>query len=289
VRPWLLLAVAALSACDSEPPAPVVVYVPTGLEGQLSERFADIDFAVTMVAGTSADITAQVIAKQDSPRADVLVTSNAIDIWRAAEEGALRPIAGKSLANVPAELRDPDGSWAAVGFRRVLIGVAPGADTGSIADLKGLGAPEFAGRLCLTSFNLTANQALVGLLIDELGVKTTERLVRNWIRNLAAAPFADESTLHAELEKGGCEIGIISRVPDGSSIDVIVPQPGYLLIDGIGVSRHAENADAAQALVNWLLSSYQPGDLGGLSASNAGVAGWRSEEARLLAERAGYR
>lgn len=289
MRRWLLLVVAALAACDSVPPAPVVVYVPSELEEDLRERFAESDFAVTLVAGASADISTEVIAKQDSPRADVLITSNAIDIWRAADEGALRPIAGRSLANVPPELKDPDGSWAALGFRRVLIGVAPGANNASVTDLKGLGAPEFAGRLCLTSFNLTANQALVGLLIDELGVKTAERLVRNWVRNLATAPFADESTLHAELEQGSCEIGIISSVPDGSSVNVIVPQPGYLLIDGIGISRHAENADAAQALVTWLLSGYQPDELGGLSASNAGIAGWRDEDARLLAERAGYR
>ena len=287
MRPWWLLAVGALSACDSEVPVPVVVYAPAEFEEQLHARLANSDFAVTVIAGNSAEITGKVISKQDSPRADVLITSNAMDIWHAADEGALRPIDEESLAEVPAALVDPDGAWVALDHRQVLIGVAPGTDP--VASLMELGAPGAAGHLCLTSFGLAANQALVALLIDELGVKPAERLVRSWVRNLAAAPFPDELQLLAALQKGDCEFGIVSGIPDGSSVSSIVPQPGYLLIDGIGISRHAENADAAQGLVRMLLSGYQAGELQGSAASNAGIAGWRNEEARLLAERVGYR
>ena len=34
---------------------------------------------------------------------------------------------------------------------------------------------------------------------------------------------------------------------------------------------------------------YQPDELSGSVVHNAGIAGWRDEDARLLAERAGYR
>jgi len=289
VRFWLLLAVATLAACEAKPPAPVIVYAPTDLKDQLGEEFANSDFAVTIVAGTSAEITANVMAKQDSPRADVLITNNAMDIWQAADRGALRPLDDESLANVPAALRDPDGLWAALGYRRVSIGRAPGTNLESISGLMDLGAPDVAGKLCLTSFELVANRALIGLLIDELGVKPAERLVRSWVRNLAMAPFADEAELLSALEQGDCRVGIVSGDPGSSIVDLIEPQPGYVLIDGIGVSRHAENAEAAQRFVNQVLSEYQADDLDGAAASNAGIAGWRSEDARLLAERAGYR
>lgn len=285
----LLLAAAVLTACHAEPPAPVVAYVPVEIEDQLGERFANSDFAVTIIAGQSEDITDRVISKNDLPRADVLITTNAIDIWRAADEGALRPIADEALAGLPPALKDPDASWAALGYRRLQIGVAPGADRDSISSLRDLGAPGAAGLVCLTSSGLAANRALIGLLIEEMGIKPAERLVRSWVRNLAAAPFADESRLLAALEQGNCTFGIVSGLPDGSSVELIALQPGYLLIDGIGISRHAENAATAQRLVAWLLSDYRPSELDGELAGNAGIAGWRDQDAVLLAERAGYR
>jgi len=289
VKPWLLLGVVGLAACESEPPAPVIVYASTELGAQLEEQLPIGDFAITIIAGDSGELTDRIIAKQDAPRADVLITSNAIDIWRAADEGALRPIDDQSLADVPAALKDPDGSWAALAHRQVLLGVAAGTDEKLASSLIDLGAPDMAGRLCLTSFRLVDNRALIGLLIDEMGVKPAERLVRSWVRNLAAAPFATESELLAALEGGDCQIGIVSGATDDTDVELIAPQPGYLLIDGIGISRHAENAEAAQRLVGRVLSDYQSGGLGESAMSNAGIAGWRSEDARLLAERAGYR
>jgi len=286
----LLIATAVfLSACESEPPQPVVVYAPTEFEESSRSWLSESGLDVTLVTGDSSAITDKVIGKQDSPRADVLITSGVIDIWRAGDVGALRPIQGQALARVPAQLKDPDGAWAALGYRRLVIGVATGADSSLVTGFRDLAAPGLAGKLCLSSFALPANRVLVGMLIEDLGIKPAERLVRSWVRNLAAAPFASEAELQAALERGDCDFGIISELPDGSPISTVVPRPTYLRIDGIGISRHAANADAAQQFVDWMLADYQPDELNESVVHNAGVAGWRDEDARLLAERAGYR
>ncbi len=289
----LLVAVVLLAlvvvACEQEPRQQVVVYVPVEFEERAKSWLPNSGLSVTVVADDSATNTDRIISKQDSPQADVLITSNAIDIWRAADVGALRPIQRDALAVVPAQLKDPDGSWAAIGYRRLVIGVAREADRPLVSGFRDLGAQGLAGKLCLSSFALPANRALVGMLIEDLGIKPAERLVRNWVRNLAAAPFAGEAQLLAALERGDCEFGIVSEPPDGTSIITVLPQPTYLQIDGVGISRHAENADAAQRLVDWMLSDYQPDELDDSVVQNAGIAGWRDEEARLLAERAGYR
>ena len=285
----VILCMLVLVACDKSPPQQVVVYVPTEFEEYANSWLVESGLAVTVIAGNSSAITDEIIGKQDSPRADVLITSNAIDIWRAADVGALRPIAGEALAGVPSQLKDPDGSWAAIGYRRLVIGVARDADRQLVSNLRDLAAPGLAGKLCLSSSSLPASRALVGMLIEDLGVKPAERLVRSWVRNLAAAPFASEVELRASLERGDCDFGIVSKLPDGTSIGAVALLPAYLQIDGVGISRHAENADAAQQLVDWMLSDYQPDELNGSVVHNAGVAGWRDEDARLLAERAGYR
>ena len=289
MRRLLIATAVLLAACEAEPPQPVVVYVPTEFEESSRSWLSESGLDVTVITGESSAITDKVIGKQDSPRADVLITSGVFDIWRAADAGALRPIQGEVLARVPPQLKDPEGAWAALGYRRLVIGMAMGADRSLVTGFRDLAAPGLAGKLCMSSFALPANRALVGMLVEDLGIKPAERLVRGWVRNLAAAPFASEVELHAALERGDCDFGIVSELPDGSPISTVVPRPTYLRIDGIGVSRHAANADAAQQLVDWMLSDYQPDELNESVGHNAGVAGWRDEDASLLAERAGYR
>ena len=62
----------------------------------------------------------------------------------------------------------------------------------------------------------------------------------------------------------------------------------YVDIDGIGVARHARYPEAAHVLVNWMLNEKPITDLAWSNGKNVGIAGWRDEDARLLAERAGY-
>jgi len=286
----LLIATAVfLAACESEPPQSVVVYAPEGFEERSQSWLSESGLAVTVISGDSSTITDMVIGKQDSPRADVLITSGVFDIWRAGDQGALRPMPEETLQYVAAEFRDPDNAWAAIGHSSLLIGFTPSMPTPSVTNYADLGSPEFAGQLCLTSSSLPANRALIGMLIEDLGLKPAERVVRSWVRNFAQAPFSTETELVAAFESGECNSAIISASPKTGSLTHITPDPTYRDIHGIGVTRHAENPDAGQQFVERLVS-----DMAGLepvnsNGKNIGIAGWRDEEARLLAERAGYR
>jgi len=283
------------AACDAnlgEKPGhgePLVVYAPVEFEEALIEWFAGSGFAVTLVTGESAALTGKIIDKRDSPQADVLLTSNLLDIWRAGDQGALRPIQGSALEGVPAVLKDPDKTWAAYGYHRLVIAAAQNAGSVRKIDYRHLGTAELAGKLCLSSSRLPINRMLVGMLIEELGVRPAERLVRGWVRNLARAPYASQDELVEALKRGECMFGIASARDDLESLLLMPTNPTYITIDGVGISRHAQHPDAAQALVSWMLSAGQPDELTGSVASNVGIAGWRAEDARLLAERAGYR
>ena len=285
----LVLCAIVLAACDKDPPAPVVVYVPTEFEERANSWLPESGLDVTVIAGDSAVITDKVISKADSPRADVLFTSGVLDIWRASDEGAMRPLEAFVFKSVPEELRDPDNAWAAISHRSMLIGFTPDAPDVEVTHYADLGSPEFAGQLCLTTSSLPANRALIGMLIEDLGLKPAERVVRSWARNLAEAPFATEDELVAALESGACSTAIISAFPEVGSLTRIYPEPAYLDIQGIGVTRHAENPEAGVRLVEWVLSNGQDVEPVNSNGRNIGIAGWRSEDARLLAERAGYR
>ena len=136
------------------------------------------------------------------------------------------------------------------------------------------------------------------------------------MRNLALSPLDSGSAVFDAIENGTCDFGLVShgvavsstsRFGDGAAT-FVVPQPAYASIEGIGVARHARNPESAQLFVDWLLSaevqrrhalgvlhySSRDDQLGRqvverISRQNIAQAGWLDEDARLLAERAGYR
>lgn len=280
---------ALLPACSQAPQSPVTVYVPSEYEERAKAWLPESGLAVTVIAGDSKANTDLIVAKQDSPRADVLLTSGIVDVWYAADNGALRPIAGDAFKNVPGTFRDPDGMWAATTSRYVIIGTAPGLDIMSIIDLRKLAAPDLSAQVCLSSSVLADNRALIAMLIAEFGNRPAERIVRGWVRNLAVPPFASEEELIEALRSGDCRYGIISSTADAKGIYRIELATRYYNIQGVGVARHAQYPEAAQRLVNWMLTQQPLKEVPAASTRNVGQAGWYEEEARLLAERAGYR
>ncbi len=282
------------AACDSGPaPEAVVVYATAGQEMRLAETFSrftnETDIPVNVVVGGSAALTDNVISNRGTPTADVLLTSSVADIWRAADRGALRPLTGAAIGEVPTHIRDPDRLWAALQVRYAIIGVSIDAEHGGPTNYADLAKSDFRGTLCLSSAALPVNRSLVAMLAEDLGVKPAERIVRAWVRNLAAEPFATEGALLAAMRSGACSYTIISSAADTEGLSTVRPNPPYLDIDGIGVARHARNPEAAQLLVDWLLRAVTLPSPELSNGKNIGLAGWRDEDARLLAERAGYR
>ena len=287
------LAISILVACESKTPSqPVVVYAPgeddAFLPTWLAEFSDETGIPVTVNYGDSSANTDAVIANTSSPPADVLLTNNVADIWRAADEGALRPIQSAHLSSIPEYLRDPDGQWAALEVRYAAIGVAPGLAVASPGHYADLAYPKLHGQVCLSSSALAVNRSLIAMLIQDLGVRPAERVVRGWLRNLAFSPFPTEAELQAAIESGSCNYGISSMSPEIQIGEETQDRQYYVDIDGIGVARHAQNPESAHVLVDWMLKEKPIEDLAWSNRKNVGIAGWRDEEARLLAERAGY-
>ena len=290
----LIIGAILLAGCGgpSVPEGPPLVVLATGEDGGplaelLSEFTDETGIPVVVEWGASSDNASRLIEKSGTP-VDVLMTDNVIDIWRAADEGALRPIQGAALDEVAAQWRDPDKMWAATDVRPFLVIYPPGEAPG--ATFQSLGDPALKGELCLTTSELPQNRALMAYMIDDLGVRPAERVVRGWVRNIERTPFPNEVDLLDALQDGRCKFGIASStsIPEGL-LSFVPPESAYHDIDAIGVGRHAQHPDRAQRLVSWVLrnKTWQAGS--GVPTRNVGTAGWRDEEARLLAERAGYR
>ncbi len=249
-------------------PEPVVVYASYKDETYLPTLFADFTretgIPVTVRHADTNENVENVIANRGFPTADLLLTPTANGVWRAAEEGALRPVSSETMkASVPAQFRGPDSYWTGVTVQSTRIVFDTQAISSSeIRHYEDLGNPAFMKKLCLTSSTLAANRSLVGMLIDVHGVRPAEIIVRGWIRNLALPPFETETELMRAIDAGSCSVGIVSNTrtrlisPDsgGREIGMRTPEPVHVVTEAIGINRHAREPEAARQLLEWLLT-----------------------------------
>lgn len=283
-----------LAACGGakEPQGPPIVVLATGEKGGaltelLADFTADTGVPVSIEWGSSADNADRLIEKSGTP-ADALITDNVADAWRVAESGGFLPVQSTAFANLHASLKDPDGYWAAIDVRTLVIAHRNDARP-LTAGYDNLGTGEFKGRLCVSSSQRSINRSLIAFLIEEMGVKEAERLVRRWVKNLAMPPFADEEAVLDALRAGDCDYGIVSTANDLDGLTPFSPRPYYFDASAVGVGRHAVQPDSAQRLVEWLLRNRASEFRGEHNPPSISIVGWRDQEAHLLAERAGYR
>jgi len=329
-----LLCVAILSIACSErqrsgvsvapSPGPLVVYASYADEAYLPDLFAgftsDTGIRVNVQYGDAAANVDMVIENRGSPPADLLLTSGVVGAWRAAEEGALRPLGSQLVRKiVPARLRDADDYWTAVTFRTAqIVFRTEKISAGDVEHYEDLAGPTFQGQLCLSSSGLAVNRAVIAMLIRRYGARPTETVVRGWIGNLAVPPFRSEAALLQAIDAGACDVGIVSssrlrmNQPQAAEHGIVAatPTPAYANAEAIGITRHAREPEAARRLIEWMLSpavqsqhsrqtstypvnalahgqktswSVQPGE------SNVAKLAVFDDDAVRLAERAGYR
>ncbi len=338
MRPYLfvLIATTLIASCGEREPAsgvvdkppdinpePIVVYASYPDETYLPNLFEgftkETGIRVTVRHAHRREIVDAVIENRGSPPADLLLTPSVIGAWRAADEGALRPLGSDViLESVPEFMRDPDGYWTALSFRPLAIifdsrRMSPPAITG----FEDLANPEFKRKLCLTSSALDVNRSLIAKLIRVHGNRPAETIVRGWVANLVLPTFAAESELMSAIEAGTCAIGIVSfsttrrRVSGADDTDIreIVPIPTHGNVEAAGINRHAREPEAARQLLEWMLTyrvqvdhvvatgaasvisqTYSdPSSMAEWIGENVGAVAWLHDDAVKLAERAGYR
>ena len=213
-------------------------------------------------------------AEGASSPADLLITVDAGNLWQAAEMGVLQPVESEVLqVNVPAHLRDPQNRWFGLSIRARTAVYNPNAvKSGELSSYEALATPRWKGRLCLRTSKKVYNQSLVAMMLEQLGAEATEQVVRGWVANLAAAPFASDNEVLKAIAAGQCDVGLVNTYYYGRMVrqDPDLPlrlawlnqKPGdqeisglHVNVSGAGVTRHSPNREAAVKFLEWLSSA----------------------------------
>ena len=279
VRRWwpaLLLAlgvvgaIGVLLASAGEPDDELVVYNGRSHYGG-EEAFAAFEretgIKVRLFGGAAEELHQRLRSEGANTPADVLVTVDGANLWRAKHDGLLAPMTSDVIARrVPASLRDRDGEWVAVSTRvRTAVRSTERVPADGVRTYADLGDPRWKGRLCLRTSNNIYNQSLVADMLVKRGEAATERLLRSWMRNDPRVLGSDTDVLKA-IAAGQCDVGVANHyylarlVADDPKFPVAVAWPeqddagAHANISGAGVVKASDRREDAQRLVEFLTS-----------------------------------
>lgn len=228
---------------------------------------------VELVTDNSGPLMARLQAEGKNTPADMLLTVDAGNLWQAAQQGLLQPVASTVLeSNVPAKYRDPKGLWTGLSLRARTIFYDPNkVSADQLSTYADLADPKWKGKLCLRTSKKVYNQSLVASMIEHLGAEKTEQVIRGWVDNLATDVFSDDVSMLEAIAAGQCEVGIANSYYYGRILDEKPDFPVKLFwanqgttgthvnVSGAGVTANSDNPDGALKLMEWLSSDEAQG------------------------------
>jgi iron(III) transport system substrate-binding protein len=223
---------------------------------------------IKFLTDKEAPLLARLQAEGRNTPADILITVDAGNLWQAANLGLLKPLDSKLLAeNIPAHLRDPLNRWFGLSVRaRTIVYASDRVKPAELSTYEALAEPKWRGRLCLRTAKKVYNQSLVAMLIEQHGEARAEAIVRGWVANLAADPFASDNEVMDAIAAGRCDVGLVNTYYFGRllrdkpqlNLALFWPNQGegergvHVNVSGAGVIVHSRRAQAAQAFLEWL-------------------------------------
>ncbi|HRQ66039.1 MAG TPA: extracellular solute-binding protein [Xanthomonadaceae bacterium] len=262
-----LLSVLLLAGCQRADDGALVVYSERReplIEPIFARYRAETGVEVRFITDQAPVLIERLAAEGERTRADLFLAVDAGNLWLAAERGLLASIESAPLqAAIPAHLRDPDGRWFALSLRaRTIIYARDRIEATELVGYEDLADARWKGRLCLRSSKKVYNQSLTAMLLARLGETETERILRGWVANLAAPPFADDTLLVQAVAAGQCDVGIVNTYylgrlqARGEALQVWPYWPDetgvHVNISGAGVTAHAPHREAAVRFLEWL-------------------------------------
>ena len=206
--------------------------------------------------------------------ADVLITVDAGNLWKAASANLFQPINSSTLdQNIPEHLRHPRGHWFGFSLRARALYVR--ADSGlQIGSYESLAEERFKGKILVRSSMNLYNQSLVAAMIAAHGEDQTLLWCKALVENFARKPQSNDTGQLKALVAGEGDVAIANSYyyarllasdnPEdrelASKIRIIFPNQGegqrgtHVNISGAGLLSHAPNPEAGQKFLEFLSS-----------------------------------
>ena len=220
---------------------------------------------IRLFGGSASELFERIRSEGERTRADLLITVDAANLWRAKRAGILRPVRSPELERtVPTDLRDPGGTWFGLTQRaRTVMRSTKRVPADEITTYAGLGDRRWRGRLCLRSGTSEYNVSFVADRMAKDGDAATERMLRRWMANDPEILGSDADVLEA-IAEGRCDVGLTNSYYLGRELEedpafpvapVWVDQKGrgtHVNLSGYAIVKASDHAEDALALAKYL-------------------------------------
>ena len=230
---------------------------------------------VNLIEGGGSELIERIMAEGENSPADILITVDAGNLWRADQAGLFQPVSSETLEQrIPEHLRHPEGHW--FGFskraRVIYYNAADGAPEG-LDDYEDLADPAFADMVCIRSSSNIYNQSLLASIIAAHGEEAAEAWAEAVVGNFARAPEGNDTAQIRAVAAGECPLALANTyylgrllgssdsadVEVGEQVGFVFPnQDGrgtHVNVSGGGVLANAPNPEAAVLFLEYLTSA----------------------------------
>ncbi|MBT4219601.1 MAG: Fe(3+) ABC transporter substrate-binding protein [Rhodospirillaceae bacterium] len=207
--------------------------------------------------------------------ADMVLTADIGNLNNLVTAGLMQPTRSDKLsANIPANLRHPDGLWYGLTTRaRIIYAHKDRVKPGEVTRYEDLAAPHMKGRVCTRSGKHVYNVSLLASIIDAKGEAKATEWAKGVKANLARKPQGNDRAQVKAVFQGECDVAIGNTYYMGkmqtnekkpeqkqwaAAVNLIFPNQSdrgaHVNVSGAAVTKSAKNKDNAIRLVEFLTS-----------------------------------
>jgi iron(III) transport system substrate-binding protein len=200
---------------------------------------------LTIRGGSASELYERLRSEGSNTPADVLITVDAANLWRAQEAGII-------------------DSWKPLTERaRTIMRSTERVGPDDVTTYEGLGDPRWKGKLCLRSGTSEYNVSFVADRLAKDGRAATERMLRRWMANDPKI-FGSDTDVLEKVADGDCDVGLTNSYylgreladdPDFPVAPVWADQQGrgtHVNLSGLGVVTSSDHPQEARELIDYL-------------------------------------
>ena len=179
----------------------------------LLDRFTEESgIKVNLVTGKADTLLQRLKSEGRNSPADLLITTDAGRLHRAAEAGVLQPVESEALKRaVPKRYRAADNQWFGLSLRmRSLVYSRERVQLAQLSSYEDLSDPRWKGRLRVRSSNNIYNQSLVASMVAALGETETESWAKGLVENMGRPPSGGDRDQIKAVAAGQCDIALVN-------------------------------------------------------------------------------
>ena len=226
---------------------------------------------VNIITAKAAQLHQRIVREGNSSEADVLLTVDAGNLWKASNENLLREINSDFLnSRIKSKYKDPNNKWFGLSLRaRIIVYSNDRVKKNELIGYKYLADPIFKNRILIRSSSNIYNQSLMAHMISKYGMNEAEKWAAGMVNNFARDPAGGDRDQIKAVAAGEGDIAVVNSYYIAKmlnsdnrdlfdSLSIYFPsdeQMGtHLNISGAGLLKNAPNTENAIKFIEFLAS-----------------------------------